>query len=250
MPHGGVLTLHARALELESDEMRAVEVIPAGRYAAFSVTDTGTGMDGETLSHIFEPFFTTKEKGKGTGLGLATVFGIVKQNGGHIAVDSAPGCGSTFTMYLPLIAAPAETLTVAPAPAGPSVRGDETVLVVEDQSEVLRLVTRALTPQGYRVIACAGAEQALEAARSTPGPIHLLLTDVVMPGMGGEELALSLRQLRPETRILYMSGYTDGRLEKLGESGERIDLLLKPFTVEQVCRRVREALDHAEAGKA
>ena len=143
------------------------------------------------------------------------------------------------------VAAPSvvQTNDLSAPPA--SSRGDETVLVVEDQSEVLRLVTRSLTSQGYRVIACGGAKDALDAAHALEGPIHLLLTDVVMPGMGGEELAGILRRLRPEISVLYMSGYTDGRLDKITLAGKRPDLLLKPFTAEQACRRVREALDGA-----
>jgi len=245
MAHGGTLSVKVDEVVFASDEVHSLEVIPAGRYAALVVRDDGCGMDPSVLPRIFEPFFTTKEKGKGTGLGLSTVFGIVKQNKGYISVDSAPGRGTAFTVLLPLVAAPDDTLEPAATKAATSLRGDETLLVVEDQSEVLRLVTRALTPQGYRVIACAGAAEALKEARSLEGPIHLLLTDVVMPGMGGEELAEHLRQARPETRILFMSGYTDGRLDSLGRTHEKADLLLKPFTAEQVCRRVRDALDGA-----
>jgi PAS domain S-box-containing protein len=245
MPHGGTLTVRAHAADLKTDEVRNIEIIPAGRYAVLSVADDGEGMDASVLSRIFEPFFTTKEKGKGTGLGLATVFGIVKQNDSHITVDSAPGRGSTFTIHFPMVSQPAAPAGVPadrlPAPA----RGDETVLVVEDQAEVLRLVARALTPQGYRVLACRSADEAQEFVRGNKDPIHLLLTDVVMPVMGGAELAASLRAVLPDMRVLYMSGYTDGRLDGLIESGERADLLLKPFTAEQVCRRVRDALDGA-----
>jgi len=245
MAHGGTLSVRAHEAFFAKDEIHALEVIPAGRYAALVVKDDGSGMDPEVLPRIFEPFFTTKEKGKGTGLGLSTVFGIIKQNKGYISVDSAPGRGTAFTVHLPLVATPDPALTPVPAKPATSLRGDETILVVEDQSEVLRLVTRALTPQGYRVIACAGAAEALKEARALEGAIHLLLTDVVMPGMGGEELAEHLRQARPETRVLFMSGYTDGRLDSLGRTNEKADLLLKPFTAEQVCRRVRDALDGA-----
>ncbi|MBI2385335.1 MAG: PAS domain S-box protein [Elusimicrobia bacterium] len=243
MPRGGTLTVRAHAARLESDEVRSLEVIPAGDYAVLLVGDDGAGMSGSILARIFEPFFTTKEKGKGTGLGLATVFGIVKQNKGHISVDSAPGRGSTFSIHLPPAPAPAGWTPSGAAAQPASFRGDETVLVVEDQSEVLRLVARALTPQGYRVISCGSAKEALETARAVESPIHLLLTDVVMPGMGGAELAEVLGRTRPETRVLFMSGYTDGRLDGLVEAHKKADLLLKPFTAEQLCRRVRSALD-------
>ena len=243
MAHGGTLSVKVREAAFATDEVHALEVIPAGRYAALVVQDDGSGMQPSVRARIFEPFFTTKEKGKGTGLGLSTVFGIVKQNKGYISVDSAPGRGTAFTVHLPLVAAPDNTLEPAAPKAATSLRGDETILVVEDQSEVLRLVSRALTPQGYRVIACAGAAEALKEARALESPIHLLLTDVVMPGMGGEELAEHLRQARPETKVLFMSGYTDGRLDNLSRTKEKADLLLKPFTAEQVCRRVRDALD-------
>jgi PAS domain S-box-containing protein len=245
MPRGGTLAVRAHAALLESDEVHSLEVIPAGRYAVLVVADGGEGMDAAILSRIFEPFFTTKEKGKGTGLGLATVFGIVKQNKGHISVESVPGGGATFTIHLPLVPAPADLPSAGPPSPASTPRGDETVLVVEDQAEVLRLVSRALTPQGYRVLSCGSANEALEMAHAFEGPIHLLLTDVVMPGMGGAELAVKLRRARPETRVLYMSGYTDGRLDGLGEAGQKADLLLKPFTAEQVCRRVRGAIDGA-----
>ncbi len=245
MARGGTLSVRVRGAELAADEVRGLEVIPAGRYAEIVVEDDGCGMDASVLSRIFEPFFTTKEKGKGTGLGLSTVFGLVKQNQGFVSVDSAPGRGSTFAVHLPLVAAPPARPAPEPTPPPSSLRGDETVLLVEDQPEVLRMVSRVLTAQGYHVIACGGVDWALEMAQASERPIHLLLTDVVMPGMGGEELAAHVRRLSPATRVLFMSGYTDGRLDRLHESGEKVDLLLKPFTADQICRRVRDALDGA-----
>jgi PAS domain S-box-containing protein len=242
MPRGGALRVVAREVVLESDEPRLPEVVPAGRYAALSVADDGVGMEAATLERVFEPFFTTKEKGKGTGLGLATVFGIVKQHHGAITVDSAPGRGTVFTVYLPLAAAPAAEPASAGRDPEPAPRGDETVLVVEDQDNLLNLVVRALTAHGYQILAARGGEDALAKAAAFPAPIHLLLTDVVMPGLRGDELARELRSLRPETRVLFMSGYTDGRLDAL-EGEERVDLLLKPFAPEELCRRVRAALD-------
>ena len=244
MPGGGVLTLSAREETLVAGLVDDLEVVPAGAYVALTIADDGAGMTPEVKARIFEPFFTTKEKGKGTGLGLATVFGIVKQNGGHIRVDSAPGKGAAFTVYLPRADAPPSSSEVGPDMDASPARGDETVLVVEDQADLLRLVTRTLTAQGYRVRAFGSASTALEVVKTQTEPLHLLLTDVVMPKMSGIELAKKVLAHHPEAQILYMSGYTDGRLDELA-SGSAAPLLLKPFSPAVLCRRVRAALDAA-----
>jgi two-component system cell cycle sensor histidine kinase/response regulator CckA len=214
-----------------------------GRYVVLSVQDTGVGMEREVLSHLFEPFFTTKEVGKGTGLGLSAVYGIVTQSGGHITVDSAPGRGSTFHVYLPAISdevkkAAQEQAARRERPP----RGTETVLVVEDADTVRDLAARILRDNGYTTLVAADGEAAERLCRSHSGPIHLLLTDVVMPGrLSGRDLAGRLRALRPELRVVYMSGYTDDLLGAYGVS-TKTAFLYKPFTAHELLHRVRAAL--------
>jgi CheY-like chemotaxis protein len=206
-----------------------------------AVSDTGVGMDAETQKRIFEPFFTTKPLGEGTGLGLATVYGIVKQSGGHIWVYSEPGRGTSFKVYLPRVD---EQVEVAPAsPVAVSPRGNETVLVVEDTESLREMVREVLEERGYTLLQAADGEQALNLAQHHQGPIHLLLTDVVMPRMGGPELAARLTSFRPEMQTLFMSGYTDGALSRQGILRGATTLLEKPFTTEGLARAVRTALD-------
>ncbi len=245
MPDGGSLTIELRPETLDGEAIgRFVEKPARGRYAAIAVRDTGTGMDPATLEHLFEPFFTTKEKGKGTGLGLATVFGIVKQHEGHIRVYSEPGLGTTFKVYLPLSDEPA-----AEAPAEPkrsAVRGGtESILVVEDDASVRRLVRGALEGAGYPVIVAEHAGAALrmlEDGSLGAGP-RLLVTDLIMPGMNGKELHQILRSKLPALRVLFMSGYADDVIGRndLIEAGA--SLLSKPFEVRELLRRVRGILD-------
>ena len=227
MPGGGRLTIAATGME-------EVEGRP-GRWVMLAVSDTGIGMDEQTKARIFEPFFTTKESGKGTGLGLATVYGIVKQAGGFIWVDSEPGRGTSFEVYLPRVDEPVAPAITRPAPAEPG-RGTETVLLVEDAPAV-RLVTRqVLERYGYTVLEAPTGDMALRLAAKHHGPIHLLLTDVVMPGLSGRQLAGQLSQLRAEMKVLYVSGYAD-----TVESG--VAYLQKPFAPEALARRVRDVLD-------
>ncbi len=240
MPKGGKLTVEIRNVELDDKAVELhPEVIP-GSYVLLAVSDTGTGMDEETRAHLFEPFFTTKDVGKGTGLGLATIFGIVKQSGGHIWVDSEPGRGTTFNIYLPRVSdeETPEKLTGG----GESTRGNETVLVVEDQKDVRLLVTRSLNAYGYRVLATANAEEALACTQAHDGRIHLLLTDVVMPGMDGKELATRLAKLQPEIRVLYMSGYPESVIAHKGILDPGVDYIQKPFTPDALAARVRDML--------
>ncbi|HEY1186653.1 MAG TPA: PAS domain S-box protein, partial [Gemmata sp.] len=244
MPTGGRLTLETRCVDLDSGSGRSHPDLPPGRYAALRVADTGCGMSPEVRDKIFEPFFTTKGVGKGTGLGLAVVHGVVKQAGGSVAVESADGAGTTFTVLLP----PA---TGAPAGAAPGVtrlapRGSETVLLAEDEDAVRTLVRVALEGQGYTVLPASGGAEALDRLRAHPDPVHLLVTDVVMPQMSGRELAEAARAARPGLRVLYMSGYTDDALGRHGLEGTGDQFIQKPFTPLGLARRVRALLDRSE----
>jgi CheY-like chemotaxis protein len=210
-----------------------------------AVTDTGTGMDPETQAQIFEPFFTTKGRDKGTGLGLATVYGVVKQSNGYVTVDSEKGKGALFKIYLPRIKEPVATRSEG-IQAPLTVRGSETVLLVEDAEPLRMLAQLFLKENGYHVLTAADGAEALQVAAQTPGPIHLLLTDVVMPGINGRVLAERLAPLHPAMKVLYMSGYTDSFIAGHGVLEEGIHLLHKPFTEDALMRKIRELLD---AGK-
>ncbi len=208
----------------------------------FAVTDTGCGMDEETQSRIFEPFYTTKELGKGTGLGLATVYGIVKQSGGFIWVYSEYGRGTTFKVYLPRV----ENLATRLRPnkrQREACKGTETVLLVEDSEPLRALIKEFLNDSGYTVLEAANGNDAIRIASEFGGPIHLLLTDVVMPGMGGQQLAEQLTRIRPATKVLYMSGYPNAGIAHSGILAAGVVLLEKPFTREILSRRVRQVLD-------
>jgi CheY-like chemotaxis protein len=207
-----------------------------------AVSDTGIGMDDRTQARIFEPFFTTKPEGKGTGLGLATVYGIVKQSAGHIWVYSEPDHGTTFKIYLPRVDAPADEVPAAPARAA-TPHGTETILLVEDQEALRTMIRELLEEQGYTVLEAEEGPGALEIARKHAGVIHLLLTDVVMPRMSGRELAKRLASERPECRALYMSGYSNGAISDRGMLLGGTALLEKPFTSEGLGIAVRGALD-------
>jgi len=241
MPDGGKLTIETANVDLDETFAQAHLGSVPGSYAMLAVTDTGAGMDASVRAHLFEPFFTTKEVGKGTGLGLATVYGIVKQSGGYISVYSEPGRGTSFKIYLPRIATPAET---APGPQKPvAARGTETVLVVEDEPAVLTLSRRALEAQGYVVLAASDAAAALRVVERHGGTIHLLLTDVVMPGLSGRELADRLTAQRPGIRVLYMSGYPGDAVVQHGTLPSGSAFLQKPFSPDGLARKVRDVLD-------
>jgi PAS domain S-box-containing protein len=245
MPQGGSLLIETSNATLdEAYAAHNVDVLP-GDYVLLSITDTGVGMDEETQAHIFEPFFTTKERGQGTGLGLAAVFGIIKQNKGHVRFQTAEGEGTTFKIYLPraeAIRAETEAQTLAPLAAS-LVRGTETILVVEDERQVLDLTVRVLVACGYQVLTAGDGPRALEVSREHDGPIHLLITDVVMPQMYGKDLAELLHKERPEMGLLFMSGYPDGATAHTGVLVPGASFLSKPFTVEKLTQTTRAVLD-------
>jgi len=243
MPNGGKLTLETGNVDL--DEAYAADHYPAraGPFVLLAVSDTGIGMSEETQAHMFEPFFTTKEKGKGTGLGLATVYGIIKQSGGFIWVYSEVGHGTTFKLYLPRVEELAERASQpAQAPAR-AARGTETVLVVEDEAPVRSVARQVLERHGYTVLEAPSAEAALDIATRYSGTIHLLLTDVVMPGLNGRELASRLATMRPDARVIFMSGYTDDAVTRHGVLEPGSAYVQKPFTPDAIARKVRELLD-------
>lgn len=239
MPSGGKLILETSTAVLEETAHDQVRAVP-GRYAMFAITDTGTGMDEATRARIFEPFFTTKGPGKGTGLGLATVYGFVKQSDGYIWVYSEPGHGTTFKVYLPEVAAPVTPAQPEPPPRALP-RGSETVLLVEDEGSLRNLNEEVLTDLGYTVLSAAHGAEALELAQHQTH-IHVLLTDVVMPGMSGRELGEKLKIMRPEVKVLYMSGYTDNVIIHHGILKPGVSFLQKPFTQETLARKMREVL--------
>jgi PAS domain S-box-containing protein len=244
MPDGGRLTIETANVDLDAPSAEQYLDAAAGAYAMLSVTDTGTGMDASVRAHLFEPFFTTKEVGKGTGLGLATVYGIVKQSGGHISVYTEPGHGSSFKVYLPRLATPPESPSLPTSASRPAATGgSETVLIVEDDQAVLALSRRALEGQGYTVLAAADPADALRLVERHGGPLHLLLTDVVMPGMSGRELAAQLAARRAGIRVLYMSGYPGDAVVHGGRLTPGSAFLQKPFGPESLARKVRDVLD-------
>jgi two-component system, cell cycle sensor histidine kinase and response regulator CckA len=241
MAEGGKLTIQTSKMEMnEANPARPAYMLP-GSYLLLRVTDTGCGMTHEVQAHIFEPFFTTKGKGKGTGLGLATVYGIVKQSGGYILVNSEPGKGAEFEVYLPSAEASAEIANEPPAAVRRTRKTEATVLLVEDQASLRKLTREVLQENGYNVFEAADASQAIAIAKRY-GAVDLLLTDVVMPGISGRALADALAISHPDTRVLFMSGYTDGEIAKQGILEPGTAILRKPFTREELIRRVEEAL--------
>jgi len=238
MPQGGKVTIEMADVELDESSPTLQHCAAPGPYVMLRVTDTGCGMDAELQSHIFEPFFTTK--GQGTGLGLATVYGVIKQSGGYIAVDSAPGKGTTFRVYLPRVAETVEKVQ-ASSPSGKMLPAQWTVLLVEDERALRKLTRKMLLDMGLTVLEAEDASQAIAITRQTDTPIDLLLTDVIMPGMSGWVLAETLSGQHPEMKILYMSGYPDGVIEKSGPSTAGISILRKPFTRDELLRRIEDA---------
>ena len=243
MPQGGKLIIETANVSLDDTFRRLHPGAQTGPHVMLAVSDTGCGMDALTLPRIFEPFFTTKDKGKGTGLGLSTVYGIVKQSGGYVAVYSEPGRGTTFKVYLPRVDEPLEQPPdAAPQSAPAAPRAEGTVLLVEDEAALRSMIQEILEEAGYTVLSSASPEEALAAARSHPGPVHLLLSDVVMPRMGGRDLAAQVSALRPGLRVLYMSGYTDEAIVHHGMLDSGTHFLQKPFTSDALLGRVRDLL--------
>ncbi|HTF43784.1 MAG TPA: response regulator [Terriglobales bacterium] len=216
-----------------------------GRYVLLTVTDTGTGMDAETQAHIFEPFFTTKEQGKGTGLGLATVYGVVKQSGGFIWVYSELGKGTAFKIYLPRVDQPVESVAAA-ASVAEAPRGTETVLLAEDEQDVREIAREFLESGGYTVFEAKDGAEAIRIASQQNGTIDLLVTDMVMPGMSGQELAGRLQRLRKDLRVIFMSGYSEHATAEVSPAAENMKLLTKPFSRNAILRLVRESLNEAK----
>ncbi|MCI0457416.1 MAG: response regulator [Gemmataceae bacterium] len=245
MPRGGKLTVETANVDLDEAYAHTHPEVQAGRHVLLAVSDTGCGMTEEVKARIFEPFFTTKELGKGTGLGLATVYGVVKQSGGSIAVYTEVGRGTTFKVYLPRLVEMAETTRGGPA-APPIPRGSETLLLVEDEAGVRALARHALQASGYTVLEASNGVEALRLADQYGAPIRLLVTDVVMPGMGGRELHAQLTALYPGLKVLFMSGYTDDAVFRHGVLEAGLPFLQKPFTVDALARKVRETLDREQ----
>ena len=247
MAEGGRLLIETRDVELDESYAEKLLTARPGRYVMLAFTDTGTGMDAKTQEQIFDPFFTTKEKGQGTGLGLSTVYGIVKQSGGAIDVYSELGFGTSVRLYFPRVdvATTPELAKETREPLG----GLETVLIAEDDEAVRHLVQKALKKGGYTPLVAATGAEALRLAKEHRGPIHLLITDVIMPRMSGTELAKRLRKLRPEMAALYMSGYTDSALRHRGDIDSATQFLQKPFSPAALKRKVREMLDAMRDGK-
>ena len=250
MPKGGRLTVETANVDLDAAYASDHVTVKPGRYVMLAVSDTGTGMSPETVAHIFEPFYTTKESGRGTGLGLSTVYGIVKQSGGYVWVYSEAGRGSSFKVYLPRVEEAPETLQAAVVPSGEQ-KGSETILLVEDQSQVRELARMTLSQKGYTVLAASSPEDAENACAQHGAEIHLLLTDLIMPGVTGRELAKRLTARHPKIRVLYMSGYTFGITTQTGmPSGlleDGVAFLQKPFTPSALSEKVRAVLDRSVA---
>ena len=249
MPTGGRLILETAEVPLDDSFAQYDQVIVPGRYFMLAVTDNGTGMDAETKRHLFEPFFTTKDQGKGTGLGLATVYGIVKQTNGYIWVYSEPSQGSTFKIYLPLAGADAQphiAATVVDAPA----HGTETVLLVEDEEGVRHLAQRILEKAGYQVLSASCPAEATELFAEHRGHIDLVLTDVVMPGSSGPDMFQSFAALEPALKVLFMSGYSEESIVRQAGIDRGLPFVQKPFTAGGLLRTVRETLNQPDAGLA
>jgi CheY-like chemotaxis protein len=240
MPNGGRITVETFTVHLDATYAHTRADVVPGDYVLVSVSDTGHGMTAEVQSHLFEPFFTTKDRSKGTGLGLATSYGIVKQSGGHIAAYSEPGVGTTMRVYLPCVEQAPEPRAVKPEELP---RGNETILLVEDDLPVRATAARILGNQGYQVMEAGDAAGALGMLDGKGLTIHLMITDVVLPGMNGRELAEQVAALRPDIRVLYVSGYTDDVILQHRLVERDVTLLQKPFTANSLATKVREVLD-------
>ena len=244
LPKGGTLTIETSDVEVDATLAATHRGLVPGEYVLLRVEDSGTGMDANTAQHIFEPFFTTKAPGEGVGLGLSTVYGIINQNGGWIEVQTEPGRGTTFRIYWPK--APRSLISAEAVRSIPTLLpGSETILLVEDQEQVRTIAHNVLSRCGYQVLSCADGLSALQLASAHNGPIDMLVTDVVMPGMSGPELATRLKPVRPSCKVLYMSGYSGDAIARRGVLEARIGYLAKPFSAAELSSKVREVLDSA-----
>jgi two-component system, cell cycle sensor histidine kinase and response regulator CckA len=244
MPNGGKITIETQNIDLQEAYVASHTAVLPGPYVMIAVSDSGMGIDAETLTHIFEPFFTTKLSG--TGLGLAMVYGAVKQSGGNIWVYSEPGRGTIFKIYFPRVDGSADSVGPAERNAA-TPKGTETILLVEDSDSLREVTKEFLQIAGYNVVEGRDGKDALQVARAHEEAIHLLLTDVVMPGMSGRELANEVKRIHPETRILFMSGYTSNAIVHRGVLDEGVSLLTKPFTRSGLTQKVREILNSQQA---
>jgi CheY-like chemotaxis protein len=241
MPSGGKISIRTASVILDDSYRPENTFIQNGPYIRISVSDTGLGMDRDTQARIFEPFFTTKEKGKGTGLGLSTVYGIIKQSGGYVFVQSELGRGTVFTIYFPRVDEPSEAHGAAPVSLA-AVGGSETILLVEDEESVRQLVRETLEARGYHVLEAENGNAGLALAASHPGILHLVITDVVMPGLSGHELVQQLIPARPGIKVLYLSGYAQDAVDANASADAPRAFLQKPFTLQSLSRKVREVL--------
>lgn len=241
MPHGGKLSIEVSAVEVSEDQPLKPGSNLAGSFVRLSIADTGSGMSQDTMTHMFEPFFTTKGPGKGTGLGLATAIGVMDQSGGTILVDSELGSGTTFHLHLPTVEL-GDGHSGTPLVEAVPIQASGTVLLVEDDAAVRMLTRQLLKSAGYTVLEASGAEEAVTAALGHPGPIHLLLTDVVMPHVSGTEVARRVTALRPNIPVIFMSGHNDDAVLRQGLLSETVNFLQKPFTLEVLTHKVRDAL--------
>jgi CheY-like chemotaxis protein len=245
MPNGGTIIIETANVELDQAYSDMHIAVNPGPYIMLAVSDTGTGMDAETVKHMFEPFFTTKELGRGTGLGLSTIYGIVKQSGGNIWVYSELGKGTTFKIYLPLADNDQAKSSASKQPQKAVTTANETILLVEDEEIVRKLTGEILKATGYKVLLAKNGQEAIEICQAYGGTIDLMLTDVVMPGMNGKMVADNLKPFRPEMQVLFMSGYTDDSIIHHGVLDPGTNFLDKPFTVDALTSKVSETLNRA-----
>ncbi|MFI5073121.1 MAG: ATP-binding protein [Terriglobales bacterium] len=250
MPDGGKLTVETVAIKLDEVDVQKHAVVPAGDYILLTVTDSGMGIAPQHLPHIFEPFYSTKGENEGTGLGLATVYGIVKQSGGFVWVYSEPGAGTTFKIYLPSVHAANAKLPQLNTVEGSTPRGCETILLVEDEPAVRQSEREFLLLNGYLVLEASDGEDALHLASGFNGPIHLMISDVVMPRIGGAKLADQLRSLRPDLKVLFVSGYAEATVLRQGGIDLATGFLQKPFSLKTLARKIREVIEVDSSAKA